>query len=122
MYPKMLSCLLDVLRIILIFIMTDIDDVAGTIDDVDVPEFSDENGDDTNLTETESEDSLTDHQFDDEDMTETEKELKDLEEKVSDTERSDHLDRTKFTGKVCPTSHGCSGATSCDLSYGDYPY
>jgi len=30
---------------------------------------------------------------------------------------------TAFAGrKVCPTRHGCTGATNCDNSYGDYPY
>lgn len=105
--------------------MTDIDDVTGSIDDVDVPEFNDENGDDTNLAGTEGEDSLTEHPFDDEEMTETENELQDLEERVSESERSANKSDPSFGSrlhKVCPTSHGCSGATSCDLSYGDYPY
>ncbi len=31
-------------------------------------------------------------------------------------------DRIKGYSKVCPTRHGCSGASSCDCSYGDYPW
>ena len=45
-----------------------------------------------------------------------------LQSKADGIERSEHTGEPSFTGKVCPTSHGCSGATSCDLSYGDYPY
>jgi len=48
--------------------------------------------------------------------------------RVSGVERTekfnpDGSDRgISFTGKACPTRHGCSGATSCDRSYGAYPY
>lgn len=45
-----------------------------------------------------------------------------LQSKAEGIERSEHTGEPSFTGKACPTSHGCSGATSCDLSYGDYPY
>jgi len=45
-----------------------------------------------------------------------------LQSKADGIERSEHKGEPSFTGKACPTSHGCSGATSCDLSYGDYPY
>lgn len=45
-----------------------------------------------------------------------------LQSKADGIERSEHTGEPSFTGKACPTSHGCSGATSCDLSYGDYPY
>lgn len=27
---------------------------------------------------------------------------------------------TRWSYKVCPTRHGCEGATNCDRSYGDY--
>ncbi len=27
-----------------------------------------------------------------------------------------------YGSKVCPTSHGCTGTSYCDNSYGDYPY
>ena len=35
-------------------------------------------------------------------------------------EQSD--DEVKGYSKVCPTRHGCSGASSCDCSYGSYPW
>ena len=27
-----------------------------------------------------------------------------------------------FGNKICPTRHGCTGASSCDSSYGNYPW
>lgn len=48
-------------------------------------------------------------------------ELEMLQSKVEGIERSEHIGEPSFCGKVCPTSHGCSGATSCDACYGNYP-
>lgn len=32
------------------------------------------------------------------------------------------ISEAKLGRKVCPTRHGCQGATDCDYSYGSYPY
>ena len=46
-----------------------------------------------------------------------------LHERVDGLKREEQDDdRIKGYSKVCPTRHGCSGASSCDCSYGDYPW
>ena len=45
-----------------------------------------------------------------------------LKEKAQDIERECHTSSVSFGKKVCPTSHGCSGATYCNGCIGDYPY
>lgn len=39
-----------------------------------------------------------------------------------DRDDSDNDEIKGYSRKVCPTRHGCSGATSCDYSYGSYPW
>lgn len=44
-----------------------------------------------------------------------------LEEKAQGVEREPDY-KTSFKGiKMCPTRHGCQGATDCNYSYGSYP-
>ena len=103
--------------------MTDIDDVTGPIDDVDVPEIDEDNGDDTNLTSVEDEHSMTDHTTDGDGLTVSDADAEALSEKASGVERIEDKSNISFTSspfKKCPTSHGCSGATSCDSCIGDY--
>ena len=44
-----------------------------------------------------------------------------LQERVEGIERSEHKGEISFGKKMCPTRHGCQGATDCDYSYGSYP-
>ncbi len=103
--------------------MTDIDDVTGPIDDVDVPEIDEDNGDDTDLTSVEDEHSMTDYTTDGDGLTVSDADAEALSEKASGVERIEDKSNIPFEGiniKKCPTSHGCSGATSCDSCIGDY--
>lgn len=53
----------------------------------------------------------------------TDKEIEDLENKAEGIEREKHHDQEIHEyRKVCPTRHGCQGATDCNYSYGDYPF
>lgn len=45
-----------------------------------------------------------------------------LRDKSAGIEREVPGDQISFKGKVCPTRHGCSGATYCDHCGSDYPY
>lgn len=46
-----------------------------------------------------------------------------LYEKTDGMERGEAKDTIHEYGrKVCPTRHGCTGATDCDNSYGSYPF
>lgn len=45
-----------------------------------------------------------------------------LRDKASGIEREVFGDSITFKRKVCPTRHGCSGATYCDSCGSDYPY
>lgn len=44
-----------------------------------------------------------------------------LQERVEGVERSEHKGEISFGKKMCPSRHGCQGATDCDYSYGSYP-
>lgn len=44
-----------------------------------------------------------------------------LQEKVEGVKRSEHKREISFGSKMCPSRHGCQGATDCDYSYGSYP-
>lgn len=48
-------------------------------------------------------------------------ELNNLHDKVEGMERSEHKKEISFGKKMCPTRHGCQGATDCDYCGGDYP-
>lgn len=51
--------------------------------------------------------------------------LEGLDAGVSDVEDPSQEDNTEIKGyakKICPTRHGCSGASSCNSSYGNYPW
>lgn len=52
----------------------------------------------------------------------TEKKIEDLTEKANGIERDGDHDKVHEYRKVCPTRHGCQGATDCNYSYGDYPF
>lgn len=47
--------------------------------------------------------------------------VEDLQNKAEGIERSEHRGEISFGRKMCPTRHGCQGATDCDYSYGGYP-
>ena len=44
-----------------------------------------------------------------------------LQEKAGGVERSGNGYNPSFEAKMCPTRHGCAGATACDRNYGSYP-
>lgn len=45
-----------------------------------------------------------------------------LHDRVEGMERHDDGSQPSFLGRPCPSNHGCSGATSCDSCYDNYPY
>lgn len=86
-----------------------------SIDDGDDVQNPDSNSDDgTTVTP----DSITG----DDGLTVNDDDMKSLEDKASKINRSD-TDNSEptFTSKMCPSRHGCQGATDCDYSYGSYP-
>jgi len=53
----------------------------------------------------------------------TQSELQKLNERAEGVEREPRKNNTSFTGsgvKMCPTRHGCKGATNCDYEYASY--
>lgn len=44
-----------------------------------------------------------------------------LQERVEGIGREEHKGEISFGKKMCPTRHGCQGATDCDYCGGDYP-
>lgn len=47
--------------------------------------------------------------------------IEDLQNRAEGIERNEHKGEISFGRKMCPTRHGCQGATDCDYSYGGYP-
>lgn len=71
--------------------------------------------DDTDYDDFDDADDLSDYDdFDDQDVD-------DLEENASGIERSSNGHEVSFGKKMCPTRHGCTGATNCNYSMSDYP-
>lgn len=56
------------------------------------------------------------------DLDVSEKKIEDLTDKANGIERDGDHDKVHEYRKVCPTRHGCQGATDCNYSYGDYPF
>lgn len=101
--------------------MADFDDYEDPIDELDSPESDEDNGSDTSIAANENE-SMINHSFDDDELTVSEDDLNSLEDKASQIDRSDSdKSQISFGRKMCPTRHGCQGATDCDYSYGGYP-
>jgi len=101
--------------------MADFDDYEDPINELDAPESDEDNGSDTSIVANEDE-SMINHSFDDDGLTVSEDDLNSLEDKASQIERSDSdKSQISFGRKMCPTRHGCQGATDCDYSYGGYP-
>lgn len=48
-------------------------------------------------------------------------ELNALVEKAKGIERAEPVTILVNARKMCPTRHGCQGATDCNYSYGSYP-
>ena len=51
-----------------------------------------------------------------------ESDMEALRDKAAGLERESSGNEIAFKKKVCPTRHGCSGATYCDSCGSDYPY
>ena len=51
-----------------------------------------------------------------------ESEVEDLQKKVEGIERKPISRNLSFGSKVCPTRHGCQGATDCDYCLSSYPF
>lgn len=101
--------------------MTDLENFDDYIDEPDAPEV--EMGDNTESDIQENDvEGLTEHPIDDDALSISEDDLQSLEDKAADIERNE-ADKSKisFGRKMCPTRHGCQGATDCDYSYGGYP-
>ena len=101
--------------------MADFNDYEEPFDELDAPEFDEDNGSD-NLIPAKENESMINHSFDDDELTVSEKDMNSLEDKASQIERNDSdKSQISFGRKMCPTRHGCQGATECNYSYGDYP-
>lgn len=48
-------------------------------------------------------------------------EIEELIHKVENVNRAGVDYEVTFGKKMCPTRHGCTGATNCNYCYGDYP-
>ena len=44
-----------------------------------------------------------------------------LVERAKGVERVQPVTTSAYGRKMCPTRHGCQGATDCNYSYGSYP-
>lgn len=44
-----------------------------------------------------------------------------LVERAKGVERALPVTTSAYGRKMCPTRHGCQGATDCNYSYGSYP-
>ena len=47
--------------------------------------------------------------------------LDSLQNQANGIEHSNNGHNVSFMGKMCPTRHGCTGATNCNYAYADYP-
>lgn len=50
----------------------------------------------------------------------TDAEINALVDRAKNLERVEHTDVHDMSRKMCPTRHGCQGATDCNYSYGSY--
>ena len=100
--------------------MADFDDFDD-VNDVDVTDFEDGNAGVTNINEDDIT-HLTKPLIDDDALAVSEEDIKNLEDKASEINRNEaEQSQISFGRKMCPTRHGCQGATDCDYSYGSYP-
>ena len=74
-----------------------------------------------NILATETEDSFL-HPFDTPELEVPESDMEALRDKAAGIEREMPSNSIPFGKNVCPTRHGCSGATYCDHAGSDYPY
>lgn len=65
--------------------------------------------------------SALDYALTDDHLGVSEGDVNSLQDQVSGMERSDHGRNISFEGKMCPTRHGCTGATNCNYSLASYP-
>ena len=49
------------------------------------------------------------------------KEMTNLQDRAKDICRAPKYTKPRLGKKMCPTRHGCQGATDCNYSYADYP-
>lgn len=98
--------------------MKDFDDY---IDEPDAPELEVDDNPESSIQENEVE-GLTEHLIDDDTLSISEDDLQSLEDKAAGIDRSEaDKSQVSFCRKMCPTRHGCQGATDCNYSYGGYP-
>ena len=99
--------------------MADFDELDEILDKYDSLEMEEDNTSDHNELENSPCDMEED--FTDDGLDVSEDELSTLERKASDLDRSEaDKSHISFGRKMCPTRHGCQGATDCDYSYGGY--
>lgn len=89
---------------------------SGVIDVFNSPENNIEN-----ILATETEDSFL-PSVDIPELEVPESDMEALRDKAAGIEREMPSNSISFGKKVCPTRHGCSGATYCDHAGSDYPY
>ena len=99
--------------------MSDFDDFDDPIDDVEDVTIDEDHGDVDNTTE---DNSVGIYDPSDDDLAVSDNDVTSLEEKASGVDRVEtDKSQISFGRKMCPTRHGCQGATDCDYSYGSYP-
>ncbi len=99
--------------------MSDFDDFEDSIDDVEDVTIDEGHGDVDNTAE---DNSVGIYNPSDDDLTVSDDDVTSLEEKASGVDRAEaDKSQISFGRKMCPTRHGCQGATDCDYSYGGYP-
>lgn len=99
--------------------MIDFEDYDDTIEDIDDVTI-DEHGDDSDTTEVGE--NIGIHTPTDDGLSISDEDIHTLDDRASEIDHAEaDGSQISFGRKMCPTRHGCQGATSCDYSYGDYP-
>lgn len=65
--------------------------------------------------------SALDYALADDNLGVSDSDVSSLQDQVNGMERSGHGQNISFEGKMCPTRHGCTGATNCNYSLASYP-
>ena len=95
--------------------MADYDFDDNYEDEVDDPGADD----DTNITNDDND--IISPSNDEDALAVSEDDLNSLEKKADGIERGNYNGEPSFGIKMCPTRHGCQGATDCDNCLGNYP-
>ena len=92
------------------------------IEGYETPEYNSDNDGNYSITEDSGYELNIDHSVGDDELTISEDDLNSLEDKASDIDRSGaDKSQISFGLKMCPSRHGCQGATDFDYNYVSYP-